>query len=71
MVRSRKDWRTAAVSKIVEERVVLTVCSPTGRTYRLRRDMDTPVLVRGKIPILIYDDAENWRENLTRYDCRW
>ena len=71
MVRSRKDWRTAAVSKIVEERVVLTVCSPTGRTYRLRREMDTPVMLEGKIPVLVYDEAENWRENFTPYDLRW
>jgi hypothetical protein len=71
LVRSRKDWRTAAVSKIVEGRVVLTVCSPTGRTYRLRREFDTEIFFEGTIPILKYDFPENWRDNFTPYDHRW
>ena len=71
LVRSRKDWRTAAISKIVEDRVVLTVCSPTGRTYRLRRELDTEIFFEGIIPILKYDLPENWRDNFTPYDHRW
>jgi len=71
LVRSRKDWRTAAISKIVEDRVVLTVCSPTGRTYRLRRELDTEIFFEGIIPILKYDFPEDWRENFTPYDHRW
>ena len=71
LVRSRRDWRTAAVSKIVEDRIVLTVCSPTGRTYRLRRELDTEIFFEGIIPILKYDIAENWRDNFTPYDHRW
>ena len=71
LVRSRKDWRTAAVSKIVEDRVVLTVCSPTGRTYRLQRELDTEIFFEGIIPILKYDLPENWRDNFTPYDHRW
>jgi hypothetical protein len=71
IVRSRVDWRFAAISKIAGERVVLTVCSPTGRTYRLRRDLTSVLFMEGKIPILPYDDAEPWRENFTRYDLRW
>lgn len=71
VVRSRTDWRFAAVSKIADERIVLTVCSPTGRTYRLRREMDTVVAFDGIIPFLIHDEKENWRDNFTRYDVRW
>lgn len=71
VVRSRRDWRYAAVSKVVDERVVLTVCSPTGRTYRLRREMDARIVLEGKIPVLVYEDAENWRENFGAYDTRW
>ena len=71
LVRSRMDWRFAAVSKIVEEKVVLTVCSPTGRTYRLRRELDTAVSMEGTIPILIYDSHDTWRDNFGRYDHRW
>ncbi len=71
IVRSRTDWRFAAVSKISEERIVLTVCSPSGRTYRLRREMDTEILIEGSIPSLVYDEPEDWRENLSGYDHRW
>lgn len=71
LVRSRTDWRFAAVSKIVDERVVLTVCSPTGRTYRLRREMDTKITFEGTIPILVYDEKEDWRSNFSRCDSRW
>lgn len=71
IVRSRKDWRHAAVSKIADERVVLTVCSPTGRTYRLRRKFDSEVLLQGTVPILTHDEPDDWRENFSRYDLRW
>jgi hypothetical protein len=72
IVRSRNDWRHAAVAKVTDERVVLTVCSPTGRTYRLRRDFDSEVVLTGKVPVLAHDEqSENWRDNFGRYDSRW
>ena len=71
IVRSKTDWRFAAVSKIVDERVVLTVCSPTGRTYRLRRDMDAELFMEGTIPILAGDEPDDWRDNFGDYDVRW
>ncbi|MGH7783533.1 MAG: hypothetical protein ACREO5_06815 [Candidatus Binatia bacterium] len=71
LVRSKKDWRTAAVSKIVENLIVLTVCSPTGRTYRLRREPNSEIFFEGTIPILKPDLTENWRENFSLYDHRW
>ncbi|MGE3467892.1 MAG: hypothetical protein AB7J13_13290 [Pyrinomonadaceae bacterium] len=71
MVRSRLDWRFAAVSKVAEERIVLTVCSPTGRTYRLRREFDAAIEIDGNVPVLVHDEKEDWRENFTRYDGRW
>jgi hypothetical protein len=71
IVRSKKDWRFAAISKVVEERVVLTVCSPGGHTYRLRRGLDTAVVRDGILYILPYDCDDTWRENFTRYDSRW
>lgn len=71
LVRSRTDWRFAAISRIADERIVLTVCSPTGRTYRLRRDLDTEIFMEGVVPILVYDEDENWRDNFGRYDTRW
>lgn len=71
IVRSRKDWRHAAVAKVADERVVLTVCSPTGRTYRLRRALDSEVVIRGTVHILAHDQPDDWRENFSRYDLRW
>ncbi len=71
LVRSRLDWRFAAVSRVAEDRIVLTVCSPTGRTYRLRREMDAQIVMEGTIPILPHDKAEDWRGNFSRYDLRW
>lgn len=71
VVRSKVEWRFAAVSKISDERVVLTVCSPTGRTYRLWRDMDSEVFLEGTVPVLLYDEPDDWRENFGRFDRRW
>jgi len=71
LVRSKKDWRFAAVSKVVEERVVLTVCSPSGHTYRLRRDLDSALIRDGILYILPYDCEDNWKDNFGRYDVRW
>ena len=71
LVRSKKDWRFAAVSKIVEDKVVLTVCSPSGRTYRLRRELDHEIFFEGSLPILKPDYSDTWRENFSLYDHRW
>jgi hypothetical protein len=71
LVRSRTDWRFAAISKVVEERVVLTVCSPSGHTYRLRRDLDTALAIDGEFYVLPYDCTDTWRENFSPYDVRW
>jgi hypothetical protein len=71
MCRSRTDWRTAVVSRITEEKSILTVCSPTGRTYRLSRTADSEIVIDGEFSVLKYDEEENWRENFADYDVRW
>jgi hypothetical protein len=71
VVRSKLDWRFAAVAKTVDDKIVLTVCSPSGRTYRLGRDLDTRVTYEGSIPVLVTDHPGHWRENFTRYDAGW
>ncbi|MFN6963826.1 MAG: hypothetical protein ACK4S4_08675 [Pyrinomonadaceae bacterium] len=71
LVRSKKDWRAACVSRIVNETVVLSICSPSGHTYRLRRTVDAGVGLDGPIPFLITDSADGWRDNLSAYDRRW
>ncbi len=70
LVRSKKDWRSAVISKIIEETVTLIVSSPTGYSYRLRRHLETVIFFDGNLPILEVT-GENWRENYTTYDRRW
>ena len=71
LVRSKTDWRVAVISKFNKEKATLIVCSPLGRTYRLRRLLDSEIIFDGKIPILKSETEENWRENFSKYDWRW
>ena len=71
LIRSKTDWRTAVVSQFYEEKATLIVCSPSGRTYRLRRLIEMEIVFDGKIPILKSDLDENWRDNFSKYDARW
>ena len=70
VLRCRKDWRTATIAFIDETtaRVVLSVGSPSGHTYRLRRPFDSPLTHDGPIPVL---GEGQWRAGLARYDVRW
>jgi len=71
LIRSKTDWRSAVVSQFAIEKVVISVCSPTGRTYRLRRASEAEIIFDGGIPILKIESDEDWRENFTKYDFRW
>ena len=70
-MRSKTDWRVAVVSRMGEEQVTISVASPGGYCYRLRRPLDAAVSFDGGIPFLIIESAEPWRENFTTYDSRW
>jgi hypothetical protein len=71
VLRCRKDWRTATVVRIELEKITLSVSSPTGRTYRMRRPPDAPLVFDGSVPLLGTTDASCWRAGLARYDVRW
>ena len=71
VVRCRKDWRTATVIRIELDKITLSVSSPTGRTYRLRRPPDAPLTFDGSIPLLGETPQSCWRAGLARYDVRW
>jgi len=71
LIRSKTEWRGAVVSRFFEEKATLIVCSPSGRTYRLRRLSEMEIIYDGKIPILKSDSKENWRDNFSKYDSRW
>ena len=70
VLRCRKDWRVASVAgfETALSRVVLSVASPSGHTYRVRRPSDAPLTLDGPIPIL---GEGHWRPGLVRYDLRW
>ncbi|HZG53139.1 MAG TPA: hypothetical protein VEZ40_13470 [Pyrinomonadaceae bacterium] len=71
ILRCRKDWRTATVVRIELEKITLSVSSPTGRTYRMRRPPDAPLTFAGSIPLLGATASSDWRAGLARYDARW
>lgn len=70
ILRCRKDWRAAAVCAFEPDaaRVVLSVASPSGHTYRLRRPADSPLSLDGPLPVL---GEGTWRAAFARYDLRW
>ena len=69
LVQCKKDWRMAVVSKSFEDKTILQVCSPTGRTYRRKFASETILQFEGALPII--GDANLWREDYVKYDCRW
>jgi hypothetical protein len=71
LVRSRTDWRVAVVCRIADDRITISVASPKGYNYRLRRATDASIAFDGEIPFLVLEDAEAWRENFSAYDMRW
>jgi hypothetical protein len=71
VIRCRKDWRVASVASVEPDCVRLSVASPTGHTYRLRRPHDAPLTYEGALPLLGEVTAAGWRALLIRYDARW
>jgi hypothetical protein len=70
ILRCRKDWRAATIAAFEPEqgRVILSVASPGGHTYRVRRPADSVLTPDG--PLLILGGGV-WRACFARYDLRW
>ncbi|MGB8510783.1 MAG: hypothetical protein WCD76_20595 [Pyrinomonadaceae bacterium] len=68
ILRCRKDWRAACVAAVIDARVTLSVHSPSGHTYRVRRPADSPLTLDGPLPVL---GEGRWRAGFARYDPRW
>ena len=68
VLRCRKDWRAAVVVAVNPERITISVHSPSGHTYRVRRLADSPLEFHSAIPLL---GAGCWRSGFARYDPRW
>ena len=71
VLRCRRDWRVATVSAVDPGGVRLSVASPTGHTYRVRRPADAALTYEGAIPLLGEVTAAGWRAALARYAARW
>ena len=72
LIRSKKDWRLAVISRRAETRITLSVASPTGRNYRLGRVPESEIIFDGGIAILITaNSSDTWRDNFSPYDRRW
>ena len=71
VIRCRKDWRAASVSSVGPDCVRLSVASPAGHTYRVRRPPDSPLTHEGALPLLGELTPAGWRAALARYDARW
>lgn len=71
LVRSKKDWRQAVVARQTDDFVTVSVASPTGYSYRLRRDAECDVVFDGSIPILAAEQQDDWRSNFSLADPRW
>lgn len=71
LVRSKKDWRVAVVARKTEEFISISIASPSGYNYRIRRTGDEQIFFDGLIPFLPRDKSEPWRENFSDYDVRW
>ena len=71
LVRSKKDWRVAVVSRKTEDFISISIASPSGYNYRIRRTGDEQIFLDGLIPFLPRDESEPWRENFSGYDVRW
>lgn len=68
VVQCKKDWRTAVVSAVLAEKVILQICSPSGRTYRKACAAETLIVSSGAIFFL---GEGIWQENFVKYDSRW
>jgi hypothetical protein len=68
ILRCRKDWRDACVAAVAEEEITLSVGSPSGHTYRVRRPPDAQLSLDGHVPVL---GEGGWRNLRVRYDHRW
>jgi hypothetical protein len=68
VVQCKKERRAAVVSAISEGKVVLQICSPSGRTYRKSCAAETVIVSSGAVLFL---GEGVWQENFVRYDSRW
>ena len=71
IIRTKKDWRSAVISRISETGVALRVCCSSGRVYRTKRAPEMEVIQEENIFRLETIADEDWRENFAKFEVRW
>lgn len=71
LIRTKKDWRSAVISRVGETDVALRVCCSSGRTYWTKRASEMPVVREENIFRLETIADEDWRANFAKFEVRW
>lgn len=71
LFRAREDWRLASITRVSEEMIFLSVISPSGRSYRVRRQPTIEVGHRDSLYFLNSDEFQFTSDALAMYDVRW
>jgi hypothetical protein len=70
VIRSRTDWRTGAIARSNDEKVTVSVASPSGRNYRIRLEKSIRVNTREPIYIIPKGSDVDWLSVFCEYDDR-
>jgi hypothetical protein len=71
LIRTKKDWRSAVISRTGETDVALRVCCSSGRTYWTKRASEMFVVREENIFRLETIADEDWRTNFAKFEVRW
>ncbi|MBX3292246.1 MAG: hypothetical protein KF881_05050 [Acidobacteria bacterium] len=71
LVRSKTEWRNAAISRISNERVSISVESKRGRTYKIFRHPETEVAKECSFYYVVCGESPDWKTNFLSPDRRW
>lgn len=71
LFRSRNEWRAAAIAEFNENKVSIHVASPSGRTYRIYRPIDSLLIFDGRFFRLTGENPPPDKADFTMYDPRW
>ncbi len=71
LIRTKKDWRSAVISRVGETDVALRVCCSSGRTYWTKRASEMSVVREENIFRLETIADEDWRANFAKFEVRW
>ena len=71
LIRSRTNWRVGVIASIAVDVITISVASPKGRNYKIRRDPQNSIAITKGFCFLGEGKVEEWTENFAIYDPRW